>query len=194
MCIHVCWNVRFAIVNNVFVYWAWFVNSISGRISIHGCSHPQHCTWLAWTPIRRVLLSECGTNRNIAVQKSPAHVCAASFTMQILHRWQNIKSSTLFFFTFFIHLWKETDLPQSTVCGLISFVKRNSGKWLKFSAFHLRSPIHFHGRNHTRYEVFISKRSSRLTMPPYNNTTRSNQAAYNGEESLPYYNCPRSIH
>ena len=134
MCIHVCWNVRIAIVNNVFVYWAWFENSISGRISIHGCSHPQHCTWLAWTPVRRVLLSECDTNRNNAIQKSPSHVCAISVTMQILHCWQNIKFSTPFFFAFFIRLWKETILPRSTVCGLTSFATWNSGKWLKFSA------------------------------------------------------------
>ena len=32
------------------IYWAWFVNGISGRISSHGCSHLQNGTWLAWTP------------------------------------------------------------------------------------------------------------------------------------------------
>jgi hypothetical protein len=132
------------------VYWGWFVNRMSGRISIHGRSHPQHRTWLAWNPVRRVLLSICDTNRNIAVQKSPAHVYAASVAMQIQHCWQNIKFSAPSLFTFFIRLWKETVLPQSTVCGLTSFATWNSEKWLKFSAFHLRSPVYFHGRNRTR--------------------------------------------
>jgi hypothetical protein len=156
---------------------------MSGRISRHGCSHPQHCTWLAWTPVWRVLLSECDTNRNTAVQNSPAHVCATSVAMQIPHCWQNIKFSTPFLFTFFIRSWKETILPQSTVCGLKYFATWNSGKWLKFSAFHLRSPVYFHGRNRTRYEVCTSKHGSRLTMSPYNTTRHQPGSLQGGRKS-----------
>jgi hypothetical protein len=119
-------------------------------------------------------------NRNTAVQKSPAHVCVTSVTMQILHCWQNIKFSIPFLFTFFIRSWKDTLLLQSTVCGLISVGTWNSGKWLKFSAFHLRSPIHFHSGNRTKYEVFISKHGSLLTMPPYNNTTHHQPGSLQG--------------
>jgi hypothetical protein len=123
---------------------------MSGRVSSLGCSHPQHRTWLAWSPVWCVLLSECDTNRKQCSSKSPAHVFARSVAMQIVRCWHNIKFCTPFLFKFFIRSWKETILPQSTVCGLKSFATWNSGKWLKFSAFHLRSPVHFHGRNRTR--------------------------------------------
>jgi hypothetical protein len=85
-----------------------------------------------------------------STSNSPAYVCATSVAMQILHRWQSIKFSAPFLFTFFIRSWKETILPQSKMCGLKSFGTWNCGKWLKFSAFHLRSPVYFHGRNRSR--------------------------------------------
>jgi hypothetical protein len=95
-------------------------------------SHSQYCTWLTWSASNRcstlpkviLILIETSTVQNFPYlclcYTSRPGISACTCTLASLHCWQSI-FSILSLFTFCIHSWEGTNLPQS-LCTLRDFI------------------------------------------------------------------------